>query len=106
MPEARWSGRFRALLGAKIILNDRMSIIDCVIKSISSCGAKLALADTLGVPNDFKLPIPMKCCSYRTRLIRRDADGIGVVFYPDSKRRYRARHQFAFLLAFLSRTPG
>src|SRR5262245_3072621 len=36
MPEARRSGQFRALLGAKIIFTNRMSVIDCAIKNISA----------------------------------------------------------------------
>jgi PilZ domain len=89
MPEARGSQRTRTLLGAKIIFNDRASVIDCVVRNISSSGAELALAaGAMGVPDNFELHIPSKCCSHRARLVWRDADGIGVVFYPDSKKRH------------------
>ena len=80
MPEARRSKRVRTLWGAKIIFNNRMSILDCVIKNISSSGAKLILGDPLRAPNEFELYIPRKKCSYRARLIRRDSEGIGVEF--------------------------
>ena len=88
MPEARRGQGARTRLGAKIIFNDRASVIDCVVTNISFSGAELVLADTPGVPNDFELYIPTKCCSYRARLVWRDADGVGVEFYRDSKRRH------------------
>jgi hypothetical protein len=89
MPEARRGQRARTLLGAKIIFSDRASVIDCVVRNISSSGAKLALAaGATGVPDDFELHIPMKYCSYRARLVRRDANGVAVEFFPDSKRRH------------------
>ena len=44
----------------------------------SFSGAKLALAGRTEVPNDFELHIPTKCCSYRARLVRHDAEGIAV----------------------------
>jgi PilZ domain len=91
MPEARRSERVRTHLRAQIIFNNRMSTLDCVIKNISSSGAKLAIADTLRVPNEFELHIPKKGCSYRARLVRRDSEGIGVEFHPaDSKRPRRS----------------
>ena len=76
----------RTFLGAKIIFNDRASVVDCVVRILSSSSAKLALAGTTGVPNDFELHIPMKRCSYRARLVRRDPDGVAVEFFPDSER--------------------
>jgi hypothetical protein len=87
MPEARRGQGARTRLGAKIIFNDR-AVIDCVVTKISSSGAELVFADAREIPNDFDLYIPTKCCSYRARLVWRDADGVGVEFYPDSKRRH------------------
>jgi hypothetical protein len=80
MSEARRSERIRAFLGAKIIFNNRMSIIDCVVRNISATGAKLALAGSLPVPGEFELQIPQKGCSYRARLVWRNNEGAGVEF--------------------------
>lgn len=82
----------RTLLGAQIVFNNRMSVMDCVITNVSSTGAKLAMADTLGVPHEFELHIPQKRCSYRARLIRRDSQGIVVEFQPaDANKPKQAR---------------
>ena len=80
MPEARQSDRVRAFLGAKIIFNNRMSIVDCVVKNISSSGAKLALAGSLPIPGEFELQIPQKGSSYRARLVWRNTEAMGVEF--------------------------
>jgi hypothetical protein len=87
MPEVKQRHRARGVMGAKIIFNDR-AVLDCVVANISSSGAELALADAREIPNEFELHIPSKWCSHRARLVWRDADGIGVVFYPDSKKRH------------------
>jgi hypothetical protein len=80
MPEARRSERVRAFLGAKIIYNNRMSIIDCVIRNISTSGAKLALAGSLPIPGEFELQIPQRGCSYRARFVWRNTENAGVEF--------------------------
>jgi hypothetical protein len=80
MPEARRSERVRAFLGAKIIYNNRTSIVDCVIRNISTSGAKLALACSLQIPGEFELQIPQKGRSYRARLVWRNTEGAGVEF--------------------------
>jgi PilZ domain len=87
MPDLRWSKRAKTLWGAKIIFNNRMSTMDCIVKNISSSGAKLALSGSLPVPNEFELHIPRKGRSYRARLVRRDSEGIGVALpSADAKR--------------------
>lgn len=80
MPEARRSERVRALLGAKIIFNNRMSVIDCVVRNISSSGARLELDDSLAIPGEFELHIPQKGCSYSARAVWRNSEAMGVKF--------------------------
>jgi PilZ domain len=81
MAEARRSKRAKTFLGAQILFKNRSSVIDCVVKNISSTGAKLAIPHTpLGLPDEFELYVPKTGCFYRVRLIRRDRQGIGVEF--------------------------
>jgi hypothetical protein len=84
MEEMRQSERIRSFLRAKIIFNNRMSTIDCIIKNISATGAKIALADNLAVPTEFEIDIPQKGRSHRARLVWRDKEAIGIEFL-DSK---------------------
>ena len=80
MTDIRRADRIRCLLRAQIIFNNRMSTVDCTIKNISETGAKLVLANTLSVPNEFELHIPQKGRSYRARMIWRDTESLGVEF--------------------------
>ena len=80
MTELRSSERIRCLLRAQIVFNNRMSTIDCTIKNISAAGAKLALPDTLSIPEEFDLFIPQKGRTFRARMTWRDTNSLGVEF--------------------------
>ena len=55
--ERRRTGRHRTYKGAKIILNNNQSVIDCVVRSESSDGVRLKVASIVGVPDEFPLKI-------------------------------------------------
>ena len=92
MPEARRSERVRALLGAKIIFNNRMSIVDCVVRNFSSSGARLALDDSLSIPGEFELHIPQKGCSSSAHTVWRNSEAMGVAFEPAESRSLLKSH--------------
>jgi hypothetical protein len=52
--------RKRALLGARIVFNNRSSVIDCTIRDLSEGGARLILGHPVPVPSEFELDIPSK----------------------------------------------
>jgi hypothetical protein len=79
-PDKRESDRVRAFLRAQIIFNNRMSTIDCIIKNISSTGARIALGDSFAVPAEFDIYIPQRSSSHHCKLVWRDRDSIGVDF--------------------------
>ena len=80
MAEARHSDRARALLGAQIHLNNRTSTVECQVRNISAKGAKLVVADTISVPEEFELNIPQKGRVYFARVIWRTAKETGIEF--------------------------
>jgi hypothetical protein len=80
MQELRSVERIRSFLRARIIFNNRMSTIDCIIKNFSPTGAKIALSDTLAVPTEFEVDVPQKGRSFHARLVWRDKEAIGVEF--------------------------
>jgi hypothetical protein len=80
MQELRSAERVRSFLRARIIFNNRMSTIDCVIKNYSPSGAKIALNDSLAVPTEFEIDIPQKGRSYHARMVWRDKEAMGVEF--------------------------
>jgi hypothetical protein len=80
MQELRSAERTRSFLRARIIFNNRMSTIDCIIKNFSPTGAKIALNETLAVPTEFEIDVPQKGRGYHARLVWRDKEAIGVEF--------------------------
>jgi diguanylate cyclase (GGDEF)-like protein len=57
MAERRRFARNRTLLEGKILLNDRRSVIDCVVRNLSEDGACLQVASVVGIPPTFDLQI-------------------------------------------------
>jgi len=70
----------KTFLRAQIVYNNGLTTIDCLVKSISSAGAKVAISDSLSVPAEFDLCIPQKNKTYRSRMLWRDTTTIGVEF--------------------------
>lgn len=55
--ERRKVARNRSLLQGKILINDRHSVIDCVVRNLSADGACIQVASLTGVPPSFELQI-------------------------------------------------
>lgn len=47
--------RIRSLKGGRIILNNRSSIMDCMVRNLSAGGAKLVLSVPASLPDEFDL---------------------------------------------------
>ncbi len=47
----------RALKGARILINQRRSTIECQVRNLSETGAKLTLASTISVPDRFEIKL-------------------------------------------------
>jgi PilZ domain len=55
MSECRRVQRTRMFKSAKIITNPSSSVSDCIVRDISSLGARIALVSTASVPGTFDL---------------------------------------------------
>jgi hypothetical protein len=78
MDDRRNDGRSRALKSAKIVFNNRFSVIDCTVRNLSDTGCCLQLGDPIGVPDKFELefgPANRSC-----RVMWRKDNRIGVQF--------------------------
>lgn len=78
--EHRIAPRLRALLQARIVFNNGMSTMDCLIRDLSEGGAKLQMSDSIALPDRFDLYIVKKDETRRARLQWRAGDEIGVAF--------------------------
>lgn len=83
MDAPRTNERKRTMLGAQIIFNNRNSTLDCQVRNISPTGARLALSDTVALPEEFDLHVPQKGRTYRAKLRWRHNDSIGVEIEGD-----------------------
>ena len=72
--------RIRTLKTAHIVFNDGGSVIDCVVRNLSSGGALLLLPSVLGVPETFELLIDSDGSLRATRTVWKGRGQIGVAF--------------------------
>lgn len=84
MSDKRKEARQRTFLKGRIIFNNGASSMDCLVRDLSSIGARLALTETATLPDTFDLFIPQKERTYRANLRWRRADGIGVAFVDET----------------------
>jgi uncharacterized protein YceH (UPF0502 family) len=84
MGERRGSARQKSFLKGQIIFNNRRSVVECLIRDISSDGARLILSQTGIIPDVIELYIPQKEETLRARVQRRADDEIGVAFIVDT----------------------
>jgi hypothetical protein len=55
--QRRVAGRAKTLKSAKIIFNNKQSLIDCFVRDLSPTGARLTLGDVAAVPRTFTLQL-------------------------------------------------
>jgi PAS domain-containing protein len=80
MDERRKGQRSRAFRGGKILLNQKRSVIDCVIRNLSDDGACLQVQTTIGIPADFDLQIEGEATSRPCHLAWQTNTRVGVAF--------------------------
>jgi hypothetical protein len=80
MVERRKFHRSRTLLGARIAFGRNFMTMDCVIRDMTSAGARLRLPSTVGVPAAFQLLIDRDRCRHSCKVIWRSETEIGVAF--------------------------
>ena len=81
-PERRRERRSRSYLGARVIFNHRQSVVDCVVRNISTSGALAEFGDPTQVPAEFELHIPNQDRSFQGKLVWRNAQAAGVALAP------------------------
>lgn len=80
MTDARQAERVRSLLPAKLTFNSGTTVFDCLVKNISSDGARLQIDEHIGVPVEFQMSVPSRSATYQARVVWRGRDAMGVMF--------------------------
>lgn len=85
MGERRRSVRQKSFLRGCVYFNKRRNALNCLIRDISSEGARIIFSETVSVPDIVDLYIPQKEQTVRARVQWRHGDEIGLAF-PDAVR--------------------
>ena len=80
MSERRISPRQRSFLKGRIVFNGGQSSLDCLIRDMSSMGARLELSGSVTLPDRFDLYLPHRDETWRAHLQWRRGGQIGVAF--------------------------
>jgi hypothetical protein len=83
--ERRTLLRKRSFLQGRLYFNNRRSSLDCLVRDISSHGAKLKVSDSIAIPEIVELYIPNKDETYRAKVQWRTGFEIGVTFENDQE---------------------
>ena len=78
--ERRTATRQKSFLRGCVYFNNRRSAFDCLIRDISSTGARLVFSETVSVPDIVDLYIPQKEQTPRAHVQWRHGNEVGVAF--------------------------
>jgi hypothetical protein len=80
MQNRRRSPRTRILRAGKILLNNKRSVIDCMVRNISDHGACLLVANVVGIPATFDLMIDGEPASRPCTTVWHAQNRLGIEF--------------------------
>jgi hypothetical protein len=80
MKERRRVARQKSFLRGCVYFNNRRNAMDCLIRDITIYGARLVFSDATAIPDAIDLYIPHKDQTYRTHVIWRHGEDVGVAF--------------------------
>lgn len=78
--ERRRVARQKSFLRGTITFNNRINAVDCLVRDISSYGARLIFTDSVTTPDVLELHIPQKDQTIRVHVIWRHGQEAGVAF--------------------------
>ncbi len=78
--ERRRVTRQKSFLRGTIYFNNRINAVDCLVRDISSYGARLIFTDSVTTPDTLELYIPQKDQTLRVHVIWRHGQEAGVAF--------------------------
>jgi hypothetical protein len=80
MSDKRISPRLRSFLKGRVVFNGGQNSLDCLIRDMSSTGARLELSASVTLPDRFDLYLPHRDETCRAHLQWRRGGHIGVAF--------------------------
>lgn len=95
MEDRRKGQRGPTYLAAQIAFNGRASTIDCLVKNLSSQGAKIAFGDGVAIPVEFDVTIRRRAETRRARIMWRNETQAGIHFLRPVKETSAGRDDLA-----------
>ena len=80
MEERRIAPRLKSLLRGRVYFNNRHSATECLVRDITSNGARLAFAEDVAIPDVIELYVPHKDQTFRAHVVWRHGNEAGVAF--------------------------
>src|SRR6202035_3638648 len=80
MQDRRHGVRDKVFMGGVAEINDTGSTMDCVVRNSSDLGACVELESAANLPDQMRVTIARKGCSYLARMIWRQANRVGLAF--------------------------
>ena len=78
--ERRRTARQKSFLRGMIYFNNRRNAVDCLIRDISTYGARVIFSDSVQTPDVLDLYIPQKEQTLRSHVIWRNGTEVGISF--------------------------
>jgi ribosomal protein S1 len=79
MPERRKSARLRVLKNAKLII-EKSSVIDCVVRNLTSVGARVTISNTTALPEKLEMTFDRGRTIRSCRIVWRTLNETGIEF--------------------------
>ena len=80
MDEKRTSQRLRSFLKGRVVFNGGQTSLECLIRDLSSAGARLELSASVTLPDRFELYLPHRDTTSKVHVQWRRGSQIGVAF--------------------------
>jgi hypothetical protein len=82
--EHRRSQRTRTILQGRVVLNNRFSLLECIVRDLSDTGAQIAFAHPVTLPSEIELEVPKRGLSIRARVMWSNGTTHGLMFRHDA----------------------
>ncbi len=83
MKERRALARHKTLFKGRIYFNNRLSSMDCIVRDVTTDGARLEFSESVTLPEVFELYLANKDEYFRARVIWRRGSQLGINWKPE-----------------------
>jgi hypothetical protein len=90
MIERRSLARHKTFIKGRIDFNNRLSSMDCIVRDVTNCGARLEASESVALPDTFELYLPNKDEHFRAQVEWRKGNHVGVSWNAERASKQRA----------------